>query len=217
MLSIVLHSGGLDSTVSLLQALKQGRTVLSLGIDYGQRNRVELEYARNQCERAGVPRKVLKIEWDKPRRDIPLGRSIAEIRSGISPAFLPGRNAVFLTLGAAEAAGIGAEELWIGVNSVDFSGYPDCRAEFIEAFQRMIDLAIPHGPKILATLLRLSKPEIAYEAYQLGLRPGDTWSCYVPGGSPEVPERCGQCDACILHDFAWREARVRLGQHGITP
>jgi len=203
--TVVLHSGGLDSTVLLNMAIKEGRKVLSLGIDYGQTHRVELEYAANQCKILNVQRKIIRIEWDKPTRCMPIDRSLDEIRSGeVSPAFLPGRNTVFLTIACAEAAGINASEVWIGVNAIDFSGYPDCRPEFIMAFERMIKLAIPDGPKIIAPLLTMSKPEIVSKAIELGLGPGDTWSCYRPAFSKLGIVPCGQCDACILHNYAWK-------------
>lgn len=205
MKAVVLHSGGLDSTLCLLLAREKGRDVLSLGIDYGQRHRIELEYALAQCRRYGVERRVLRVEWDKPVRDIPTGRSLDEIRSGISPAFLPARNAVFLTLACAEATGIEAGEVWIGVNAVDFSGYPDCRPEFIDAFKTMINAAVPGGPQVVAPLIEKSKPAIAAEAKRLGLAPGDTWSCYQPRFTSQGISPCGQCDACILHNHAWQE------------
>ncbi len=100
-LAVVLHSGGLDSTVCLLLAKRKHRYVLSLGIDYGQRHRVELEFAAYQCRQFGVPRKVIEVRWDKPMRDLPTNRTIQEIREGVSAAFLPGRNIVFLSLGIA--------------------------------------------------------------------------------------------------------------------
>jgi 7-cyano-7-deazaguanine synthase len=206
MKAIILHSGGLDSTLCLLLAREASRDVLSLGIDYGQRHRIELEYAMAQCHRFGVERRVLRVEWDKPVRDIPVGRSLDEIKSGVSPAFLPARNAVFLTLACAEAAGINAEEVWIGVNSIDFSGYPDCRPEFIDSFRNMIKVATPTGPQVIAPLIKMSKPEIATEAKRLGLAPGDTWSCYQPQFTNQGISPCGQCDACILHNHAWQEA-----------
>jgi 7-cyano-7-deazaguanine synthase len=219
--AVVLHSGGLDSTLCLLQAKKAGREVLSLSIDYGQRHRIELEYAGQQCERFKVERKVLRVEWDKPAHDVPVDRTVEEMKRSVSPAFLPGRNAVFLTLACAEAAGIGASEVWIGVNAVDFSGYPDCRPEFIEAFQVMMQKAIPNGPTVVAPLLHLSKPEIARAAYELGLRRGDVWCCYRPSLTARGVEPCGRCDACLLHEHAWREVlgasdqepkSVRLGR-----
>ena len=145
----------------------------------------------------------------KPDRAIPVGRAIDDMKKTISPAFLPGRNALFLILGAAEACGLGASEIWIGVNSIDYSGYPDCRPEFIEQFQKMIRLAIPSGPSVVAPLMSMSKPEIAQEAYRLGLRPGDTWSCYRPQETPSGFKECGQCDACILHKHAWENVLQR--------
>ncbi|MFH1022682.1 MAG: 7-cyano-7-deazaguanine synthase QueC [Planctomycetota bacterium] len=204
--AVVLHSGGLDSTVCLLLAKEKGRDVLSLGVDYGQRHRIELYVADQQCLKFGLPRKVLRIEWDKPSHPIPVNRSLDEIRSGVSPAFLPGRNIVFLSLACAEAAGIGASEVWIGVNAIDFSGYPDCRPDFIESYRRMLHEGIPNGAAIVAPLLSMTKPEIAREAIRLALNPGDTWSCYQPQMATEGISPCGKCDACILHAHAWREA-----------
>jgi 7-cyano-7-deazaguanine synthase len=201
--AVVLHSGGLDSTVCVLMAKQQGREVLSLGIDYAQRHRIELEYANNQCKRWDVARKIIRLEWDKPSLKIPLNRRVEQMKASVSPAFLPGRNAIFLVVACAEAAGIGASEVWIGVNAVDFSGYPDCRPEFIEAFRKMNSLAIPNGPRIRAPLLRLTKPQIARRAYRLGLRRGDVWCCYQPSLTPNGIEPCGKCDACVLHQYAW--------------
>ncbi len=206
MKALVLHSGGLDSTLCLLMAKEAGREVVSLGIDYGQRHRLELEYALAQCRKHGIERRVLHVEWDKPVREIPTGRSLNEISAGVSPAFLPGRNAIFLTLACAEATGIKAEEVWIGVNTIDFSGYPDCGPEFIDAFKAMIKAAIPDSPEIVAPLIQMSKPDIAAEARRLGLAPGDTWSCYQPRFTNQGISPCGQCDACILHDHAWQAA-----------
>ena len=203
--AVVLHSGGLDSTLCLLLAKQKKRDVLSLGIDYGQTHRIEIEYANIQCKRLGVPRKIIRLEWDKPRLPIPTNRTVEEMKRDVSPAFLPGRNAVFLAVACAEASGIGASEIWIGVNAIDFSGYPDCRPEFIEAFRKMARLAIPNGPKILAPLLRMTKPQIARRGYQLGLRRGDVWCCYQPAMSAQGIESCGKCDACILHEYAWSE------------
>lgn len=208
--SIVLHSGGLDSTVCLLLAKEKGRELLSLGIDYGQRHRIELEYAKAQCERYGIGRRVLRVEWDKPHRNIPTGRSLEIIRSGVSPAFLPARNAIFLTLACAEAAGIGADEVWIGVNAVDFSGYPDCRSEFIDAFKTMIAAAGMDKMQIISPLIKMSKPSIASEAKRLGLVLGDTWSCYQPQFTNSGISPCDKCDACILHKHAWLEASRKV-------
>jgi 7-cyano-7-deazaguanine synthase len=200
---VVLHSGGLDSTVCLLLAMSRGHNVVSLGIDYNQTHRIELDYAENQCVRFGVDRRVIRVSWDKPQRHMPMGRSISEIRKGVSPAFLPGRNGVFLMLATAEAAGLGASEIWTGINSVDFSGYPDCTPEFVMAFRAMVSIAIPGGPKLLTPLQTKSKPQIGRLAKRLGLDCESTWSCYRPRISSTGISPCEECDACQLHRFAW--------------
>ena len=203
---IILHSGGMDSTVCMLLAKEQGHEVLSLGIDYGQQAQIELKYAEKLCKRFTVPRKVIRVHWHKPERNIPTGRSPAEMVKRTSSAFLPGRNAVFLTLGCAESAGVEAKEIWIGINCINYSGYPDCTEDFVNSFRQMMILAIPKGPQIITPLLRMSKPEIAKEAKRLGLCEYDTWSCYRPVYNKGEPEPCHKCDACVLHRFAWEKA-----------
>lgn len=200
----ILHSGGLDSTVCLLLAKERHTDVISIGVDYGQRHRIELEFAEQQCSRFGIPRKVIRVSWDKPVRDLPTDRTPAEIRAAVSPAFLPGRNIVFIALGVAEAAGVGARELWIGVNSIDFSGYHDCTPEFVNSFSETLSRGMPNGPILRAPLQLMAKPEIAAEAKRLGLRPGDTWSCYRPAIADGAIRPCTRCDACKLHDYAWQ-------------
>jgi len=201
---VVLHSGGLDSTVCLLLAQSRGHEVVSLGVSYNQHHHVELDYAVAQCSRFGIERKTVSVAWSKPAREIPRNRTVAEIKKGVSSAFLPGRNGIFLMLASAEAAGIGADQVWTGINSVDFSGYPDCRPEFVASFQNMLAFAIPKGPKILAPLQKKSKPQIAKLAKQYGLKRHDTWSCYRPRVAEAGFVPCGACDACKLHDFAWQ-------------
>ena len=203
---VVLHSGGLDSTVCLLLARKHGRNPRSLGINYGQRHEIELKYAARQCTHFGIDRHVLEVAWEKPAIDIPLDRSVGEMKAGIAPTFVPGRNAVFLALACAEAAGIGAAEVWLGVNAIDYSGYPDCRESFLTAFRTMWAEAVPSPPRIVAPLITLTKPEIAALAANLGLKRGDTWSCYAPDLSGVEAAPCGRCDACLLHAHAWAEA-----------
>jgi 7-cyano-7-deazaguanine synthase len=200
---VVLHSGGLDSTVCLLLALKRGYEVTSLGIQYDQRHQVELTYAAEQCKRHGVTRRLITVSWSKPDRVIPMGRRVEEIRYGVSTAFLPGRNGVFLMLAAAETAGIGASTIWTGINSIDFSGYPDCRPEFVKRFREMLRFAIPGGPRLVAPLQNKTKPEIATLGKKLGLGRHDTWSCYRPRISSSGIAPCGECDACKLHAYAW--------------
>lgn len=200
---IVLHSGGLDSTVCLLMAIEQGHETISMGIDYDQKHRIENQYAHAQCKVLQIERKVIRVSWDKPQKNIPLGRTVEKIKSDISTAFLEGRNIVFLSLACAEAAGIKAGEVWIGINAIDFSGYPDCRPEFIESYSNMLRFGFPNGPKIMSPLLHLSKPAIAQEAYRLGIKQGDTWSCYRPSITIEGIKPCNECDACVLHNHAW--------------
>lgn len=201
---VVLHSGGLDSTVCLHMAVSRGYEAVSLGVNYNQHHHVELDYAAKQCAKLGVERKVISVAWDKPVRVMPMNRSVDEIKAGVSVAFLPGRNGIFLMLASAEAAGIGAQEVWTGINSVDFSGYPDCRAEFVDSFQRMLTFAIPKGPRLVAPLQNKSKRQIAKVAERLGIKQTDTWSCYRPAITETGLSPCGACDACKLHDFAWR-------------
>ena len=205
--AIILHSGGLDSTVCLLLAKARGRIPRSLGISYGQRHVVEMEYAEKLCARFGVDRRVIDVNWDTPQITIPKDRTVEEMKTlGIAPTFVPGRNAVFLALACAEASGFGASEVWLGVNAVDYSGYPDCRESFLQSFRAMWAEAVPNPPRIVAPLVTLTKPEIAYLARELGLKKGDTWSCYSPDTSSGTPQPCGRCDACQLHELAWTEA-----------
>jgi len=180
--------------------------VLSLGIKYNQRHEIELIYAANQCKKCNIQRKIISVEWDKPQRHRPMSRSIDEIKSGISTAFLPLRNPLFLTLASAEASGVGAKEVWMGINAIDFSGYPDCTQEFISAYQDMVNIATINPPKIVTPIINMSKPEIASKAKTLGLKKYDTWSCYNPITGPSGLSVCNECDACKLHNYAWSEA-----------
>ncbi len=200
---VVLHSGGLDSTTCLLLAKSEGFRPISLGVSYGQRS-VEMHFAASQCARFGIERHIIDVRWEKPARAVPMNRSVDEIRSGVSTAFLPGRNLLFLSLANAHASGVKAQEVWTGLNSVDFSGYPDCTPEFLAAFLQITSVANPNGPTTVAPLMTMSKPEIARMAQSLGLGPDDTWSCYRPSIEHGGIKPCGQCDACKLHAFAWQ-------------
>jgi 7-cyano-7-deazaguanine synthase len=178
--------------------------VLSLGFDYAQLHSVELLYAAALCAKHGIPRRVIRVEWDKPASlGVPRHRDLAEMAQAPSAAFLPARNAVFLTLAAAQAAGVGARELWLGVNALDYSGYPDCRPEFLAAFEAMLAAAMPDPPRLAAPLVHKTKPEIAALARNLGLARGETWSCYDPQLAADGVRPCAVCDACKLHSHAW--------------
>lgn len=201
---LVLHSGGMDSTTCLYKAHREGADVFSLGVNYGQKLAVELMFAQKHCDALGIPREVINVNWHKPERVIPTERSIGEMRASVSPAFLPSRNTVFLSLACAHAAGIGAEEVHIGINCIEFSGYPDCTPEFLNAFSTLAAVANPGGPRIVAPLLAMSKPEIASLAQELGIGEFDTWSCYRPVLQTGSVTPCGKCDACRLHEHAWR-------------
>jgi 7-cyano-7-deazaguanine synthase len=200
---LVLHSGGMDSTTCLYRAHRNGAEVFSLGINYGQRLAVELLFAQRQCEAFGIPREVLNVEWRKTVRDIPLNRSVEEMRASVSPAFLPGRNVLLLSIASAHGTAIGADEVHIGLNAVEFSGYPDCTPEFLDAFIKMMAVANPGGSRIVAPLMHLSKPEIAEMAQGLGISRHDTWSCYRPQLRAGAVVPCDECDACRLHAHAW--------------
>lgn len=205
---LVLHSGGMDSTTCLYQAHALGCEVVSLGVDYGQSLFVEMLFASEQCKKKGIERQIVNVRWNKPERHIPLDRDANEMRKDISPAFLPGRNVIFLSLGLAHGAGIAADEIWTGINSRDFSGYPDCTPEFYQAFQSLQKVAAPNGPEIKAPLLTMTKPEIASLAHSLGIGKDDTWSCYRPETYEGTVRPCRRCDACVLHEYAWDNIKV---------
>ena len=200
---VVLHSGGMDSTTCLYKAQAEGSEVFSLGVDYGQKLSVELLFAQRHCDILGIEREVINVTWRKPDREIPLNRSIDEMKNSISKAFLPARNVVFLSVASAYAAGVGADEIHIGINCVDFSGYPDCTESFLDSYSKMMSIADPNGPKIVAPLLNMSKVSIAKLAHSLGIGEHDTWSCYRPEVDSGSVTPCGKCDACRLHSHSW--------------
>ena len=203
---LVLHGGGMDSTVCLYDAFNGSEAeVISLGIDYGQRPSVELLFAARQCAEKNIERQVIKVQWEKPAGDIPVRKEVQKIEGGVPRAFLPSRNLFFLALGSVHAAGIGADELHIGINSEDFPGHPDCTPEFFDAFSAVHRLTGAPKVKIVAPLLQMSKPKIAKLAQRLGIGPLDTWSCYRPKIDGGTVGPCEECDACKLHEYAWKE------------
>jgi 7-cyano-7-deazaguanine synthase len=209
--AVVLLSGGLDSMVTAAIAREQGYHVLALTVDYGQRHAVELESAR-QIAAALADRHVL-LNFDLTQfggsaltSDIPVPKS--GIAPGIPVTYVPARNTVLLSLALAWAEAAGARDLFIGVNALDYSGYPDCRPEFIEQFERLANLATKAGIEgdpftLHAPLQHMSKASIASEANRLGLDAGISHSCYDPA---ENGAHCGRCDACRLRARGFAEA-----------
>ncbi len=217
--AVILLSGGVDSATTLAIARAEGFETYALTLRYGQRHGREVEAARRVAQRLGVARHVvtdldLRVFGGSALTDdwpVPKDRSDHEIGTGIPPTYVPARNTVFLSLALAWAEVLGAQDIFIGVNALDYSGYPDCRPEYLEAYQRMADLATKAGVEgrqrltIHAPLIRLSKREIIQRGLALGLDYGLTWSCYDPVGELA----CGRCDACRLRLKGFAEAKVR--------
>ncbi|MBS1854301.1 MAG: 7-cyano-7-deazaguanine synthase QueC [Acidobacteria bacterium] len=217
--AVCLLSGGLDSAVCLALARREGYECHALSFDYGQRHRVELEAAARVAGALGAARHIVaKIGLDAfggsaltAAIDVPKGRSAAEMGGGIPVTYVPARNTIFLSFALAWAEVLGTGDIFIGVNALDYSGYPDCRGEFIEAYERMANLATKAGVEgsarvqIHTPLLKLSKAEIVKLGHELGLPFGLTHSCYDPGpdGRP-----CGACDACLLRKKGFEEAGI---------
>lgn len=215
--AVVLLSGGLDSTTVAAIARQQGFAVYALSFDYGQNHRVELDFARRVAERQGVERHaVVKVDLrsfggsaltsDVP---VPKHRTAEDMGHGVPVTYVPARNTVFLSLALAWAETLGATDIFIGVNALDYSGYPDCRPEFIAAFERMANLATKLGTedgqeiKIHTPLIAMTKREIIETGMRLGVDYGMTTTCYDPSASGEA---CGACDACLLRLKGFAEA-----------
>lgn len=215
--AVVLLSGGLDSMVSAGIAREQGYALYALTIDYNQRHRIEIESARRLASELGCRRHVV----------LPLDLSIfggsaltddidvptEGVGDEIPVTYVPARNLVFLSLTLAWAETVGASDIFIGVNALDYSGYPDCRPEFIASFQETARLGTKIGAEgaeitIHAPLQHMGKAEIAKEANRLGLDPALSWSCYAPSvdGRP-----CGLCDSCRLRLKGFAEAGLKDG------
>jgi 7-cyano-7-deazaguanine synthase len=216
--AVVLVSGGLDSATALAMAKAAGFELNALTIGYGQRHAVELVAARRVAQAAGVSRHV-ELEIDLRAfggsaltSDLPVPKDRADeaMAQGIPATYVPARNTVFLALALGWAETLGAFDIWIGVNCVDYSGYPDCRPEYLHSFEALANLATRAGVegtgrfRIHAPLLTLNKQEIIERGHALGVDYSLTHSCYDPN-----PEgfACGRCDACLIR----RTAFARLG------
>ncbi len=213
---VVLLSGGLDSTTTLALAMAEGFETYALSFDYGQRQKVELAAARRVAQSLGAREHcIVRIDNDIFGRsaltddiDIPKGRSVAEIAGGIPVTYVPARNTIFLSYALAWAESLGATDIFIGVNALDYSGYPDCRPEFITAFEKMADLATKTGVegahfKIHTPLIAMSKAEIIRQAGELRVDLSLTHSCYDPAPDGRA---CGLCDSCQLRRKGFSEA-----------
>jgi 7-cyano-7-deazaguanine synthase len=214
--AVVLLSGGLDSTTVLAIAKAAGFETYALSFSYGQRHSWELECARKVAADSGVKdHRIAQIDLrvfggSALTADIcvPKGRSLEEMSERIPVTYVPARNTIFLSFALAWAEVLGSSDIFIGVNALDYSGYPDCRPEFIEAFERMANLATKAGVesrlnlKIHTPLISLSKSEIIRKGLALGVNYGLTSSCYDPSPSGEP---CGGCDSCLLRQKGFRE------------
>jgi 7-cyano-7-deazaguanine synthase len=212
--AIALISGGLDSMVSAARAREDGHRLLALSIDYNQRHQVELAAARRIAQMLGAERhfvlpldlrafggSALTAEIDVPKTGV---------GEDIPVTYVPARNTIFLSLALGWAEAAGARDIYIGVNALDYSGYPDCRPEFIAGFERLAELATKAGVEgepfhIRAPLQDMTKADIVREGLRLGLDLGMSWSCYdpAPGGV-----HCGLCDSCRLRSKGFAEAGV---------
>lgn len=217
--TVVLLSGGVDSTTVLAIARKEGFDVFAMSCLYGQRHKVEIEKAREIAARMGVVKHIV-VEIDlrvfggsalTSNIEVPKDRPVAEMAHGIPVTYVPARNTIFLSYALAWAEVLGASDIYIGVNALDYSGYPDCRPEYIEAYERMANLATKAGVegsqqlKIHAPLVRMTKAEIIKTGLELGVDYALTSSCYDPGANGEP---CGRCDSCVLRNKGFAE----LGQ-----
>ncbi len=212
--AVVLVSGGLDSMVAAARAREDGRPLLALSIDYRQRHRVELAAARRVAAALGAERHIVlpldlsAFGGSALTADIAVPKD--GVRPGIPVTYVPARNTIFLSLALGWAEAAGAGDLYIGVNALDYSGYPDCRPEFIAAFERLADLATRAGVegrpfRIHAPLQHMTKADIVREGVRLGLDLGLSWSCYDP---TVEGEHCGLCDSCRLRRKGFEEAGV---------
>jgi 7-cyano-7-deazaguanine synthase len=215
--AVVLLSGGLDSTTTAAIGRSMGFRLYTLSVDYGQRHRFELDAAARVAAALGTARHVtIRVDLAQlggsaltDMIDVPVGDGDADVDAGIPITYVPARNTVFLALALAYAETVRAADIFVGVNAVDYSGYPDCRPEFIRTFQELANLATKAGVEgklrfaVHAPLVELTKAEIIRRGEQLGVDFGMTHSCYDPNDRGVA---CGRCDACRLRLKGFAEA-----------
>ena len=217
--AVVLLSGGLDSTTTMAIARSEGFELYAMSFRYGQRHVIELESARRVAARMGARKHVI-VDIDLRQFggsaltadiEVPKGRTTESMAAGIPITYVPARNTIFLSFALGWAETLGAQDVFIGVNALDYSGYPDCRPEFIAAYERMANLATRAGVegtqrlRIHTPLIEMTKGQIIARGLDLGVDFGLTSSCYDPGANGEP---CGSCDSCTLRAKGFAE----LGQ-----
>ena len=217
--AVVLLSGGIDSTTTLAIAITEGYEAYALSFDYGQRHQIETQAARRAADSLGAKKhRIAKIDLRvfggsalTGDIDVPKQRSETEIADGIPVTYVPARNTIFLAYALGWAEVIQAADIFLGANAIDYSGYPDCRPEFIEAFQTVANVGTKAGVEgrrfqIHTPLIKFSKAEIIRKAVELGVDLSLTHSCYDP--SPDG-FACGECDSCLLRLKGFREAGMK--------
>ena len=224
--AVILLSGGLDSATVLAMAREQGFVCHALSFRYGQRHGVELQAARKVAEAIGTAsHRIVDVDLrafgGSALTDdgiaVPRGRDAAEMSEGIPVTYVPARNTLFLSYGLALAEVMNARSIFVGANAVDYSGYPDCRPEYLQAFETMANLATRMGVeakgddervRIQAPIVSLSKADIIREGVRLGVDYSLTWSCYDPQPAKDGPRACGGCDACQIRRKGFVDADV---------
>jgi 7-cyano-7-deazaguanine synthase len=217
--AVVLSSGGIDSTTAMAMARADGYEVYCLSFNYGQRHAWELQAAERVAKAFGVKEHLI-IDLDLRKIGgsaltdtiaVPKGRSAEEIKQGIPVTYVPARNTIFLSYALAWAERLMAADIFIGVTAIDYSGYPDCRPEYIGAFEQMANLALKAAVegkikiRIHTPLMAMTKAEIIRKGVELGVDYRLTHSCYDPSADGKA---CGQCDACLLRKKGFQEAGV---------
>ena len=210
--AVILLSGGLDSATAAAQAIADGYEPIALSLRYGQRHDRELQAAQQIAQHLGIAEhQIIDVNLDQWGGSSLTDRNQALPQEGVKPneipsTYVPGRNTVFIAIALSLAEARGADAIYLGINAVDYSGYPDCRPDYLSAFQRLAELSSKaglegHAPQLIAPLVRDSKVDIVKRAVQLGVPVPATWSCYQGGEEP-----CGRCDSCRIRDRALIEA-----------